>query len=71
MKAPEYRNMDEAVLFSEIEKSKRELLGVRCKVALGEEVHPHMVKLLRRDIARMMTVLSEKKAALAAQGGNA
>lgn len=60
MKAQEYRNLDEAALDAEADKNRRELLELRCQVALGEEVHPHRIKNLRRDIARMMTIKNEK-----------
>lgn len=60
MKAQEYRNLDEATMDAEIDKNRRELLDLRCQVALGEEVHPHRIQDLRRDIARMMTVKNEK-----------
>jgi large subunit ribosomal protein L29 len=71
MKIQEFRNLDDASLQVEVDKGKRELLDLRCQVALGEEVHPHRLKAVRRDIARMRTVQTEKQAAVAAEGGNA
>ena len=61
MKAVDMRAMEQAALMTEIEKLRRELLELRCKVALGEDVRPHRVKEIKREIARMLTVLGEKQ----------
>ena len=61
MNAVEMRGMESAALLAEIEKLRKELLELRCKVALGEDVRPHRVKEIRREIARMFTVLGEKE----------
>ena len=61
MKAVEMRGMEPAALEAEIGKLRRELLELRCKVALGEDVRPHRVKEIRREIARMLTILREKE----------
>jgi large subunit ribosomal protein L29 len=63
MKAEEFRGMGEPALRTEMETRKKELLEQRCQVALGEEVHPHMIRNLKKDIARMNTVLTEKAVA--------
>ena len=63
MKATEFRGMEPAGLRSEIEKRRRELLDLRCQAALGEDVRPHRMKELRKDVARLMTVLREKEGA--------
>ncbi|MDR1520966.1 MAG: 50S ribosomal protein L29 [Planctomycetota bacterium] len=62
MKLAEMRPMEPPVLLAEAEKLRRELLELRCKVALGEDVRPHRVKEIKREIARILTVVSEKKA---------
>ena len=61
MKAQEYRGLEEAALRAQVEKTRKELLDLRCQVSLGEEVRPHQVAELRRDIARMQTVLRERE----------
>ncbi len=61
MKAVEMRSMEPAALLAEVEKLRRELLELRCKVALGEDVRPHRVREIKREIARMLTVLAEKE----------
>ena len=60
MKALEMRSMEPAALQAETENLRRELLELRCKVALGEDVRPHRLKEIRKEIARMMTILREK-----------
>jgi large subunit ribosomal protein L29 len=62
MKIFEMRSMEPAVLSTEVEKLRRELLELRCKVALGEDVRPHRLKEIRKEIARILTVLGEKAA---------
>ncbi len=61
MKATEVRSLESAAIEQEVEKLRRELLELRCKVALGEDVRPHRVKEIKREIARMLTVLGEKQ----------
>lgn len=61
MKAVEMRNLETGTLEVELEKRKRELLELRGQVALGEEVHPHRLKILRKEIARILTVQRERK----------
>ena len=59
MKISEIRGMEKAAIVAEIQAKKKELLEMRCKVALGDEVNPMQLKQLRKDIARMKTVLVE------------
>ncbi|MDR1612344.1 MAG: 50S ribosomal protein L29 [Planctomycetota bacterium] len=60
MKAVEIKGMEPAALAAAVEKLRRELLEMRCKVALGEDVRPHRIKESRREIARMLTILGNK-----------
>ena len=61
MKAREFRGLAPAALRNDLETKRKELLDLRCQVALGEEVHPHRLREVRRDIARLLTVLGEKE----------
>ncbi|MCD7897674.1 MAG: 50S ribosomal protein L29 [Planctomycetaceae bacterium] len=63
MKADEIRAMEPAAIMTEVEKLRKELLELRCKVALGEDVRPHRVKEIKKEIARMLTIFGEKQAA--------
>ncbi len=65
LKAGEFRGLDEAAILTGINDKKKQLLELRCKVAVGDEVNPNQMRVIRTEIARMMTVLNEKKA-----GGN-
>ncbi len=60
MKVVEIRSLEPAAVLTEVEKLRRELLELRCKIALGEDVRPHRVKELKKEVARLMTVLGEK-----------
>ena len=60
MKPEEIRAMEPAAIEVELEKLRRELLELRCKIALGEDVRPHRVKEIKKEIARLLTVLTEK-----------
>ncbi len=61
MKASEMRDMEPAVIHAEVEKLRRQLLELRFKVELGEEVRPSLVRETKRDMARYLTVLREKE----------
>lgn len=63
LKAGEFRGLEEAALLTGIDEKKKQLLELRCKVAIGDEVNVNQMKVIRAEIARMMTVLNEKKAA--------
>ncbi len=71
MKASEMRSLEPAAIETEVEKLRRELLEIRCKVALGEDVRPHRVREIKREIARMLTVISEKGMAAVGEGAEA
>lgn len=62
LKAGEFRGLDEAAILTGITDRKKQLLELRCKLAIGEEVNANQIKVLRAEIARMNTVLNEKKA---------
>ncbi len=68
MKATELRRMDAPELNNELEKTRRGLLNLRCRVSMGEEVKPGEIKAARREIARILTVQRERAAAENAGG---
>ncbi len=65
MKIKEIREMSEA----EIEKSLRDTrdarINLRMRKQTGQVEHPHEFKEMRRQIARLETILKEKKLAAA------
>ena len=65
MKINDIRRLGDAELKQELESQRRELLAIRCKVALSEDVKPSEVKRTRRDIARLLTISKERELATA------
>ncbi|MCI8394913.1 MAG: 50S ribosomal protein L29 [Bacilli bacterium] len=69
MKANEIRKLTREEIESKIKDSKSELLDLRMKQATGVLENTAKIDLVRKDVARMMTVLNEmKKSEL--EGGN-
>jgi large subunit ribosomal protein L29 len=61
MKADEMRGLPESELIIEIEKTRQKLWKLRFRPK-GEPLEkPSEIRVLRRDIARMMTLLREKQ----------
>jgi len=59
MKANELRNKSEAELREELISLTKEQFNLRMQAGSGQTVRPHQVKAVRRDIARVKTVLGE------------
>jgi len=69
LKANEIRKLTREEIESKIKDSKSELLDLRMKQATGVLENTTKIDLVRKDVARMMTVLNEmKKSEL--EGGN-
>ena len=62
MKAAELRNRDAAGLRSELMQLKREQFNLRFQKATGQLENTARVRQVRRDIARIKTILAEKDA---------
>jgi large subunit ribosomal protein L29 len=60
MKAQEIRQKSAAELRTELLRLRKEQFGIRMQSAGGQLGQPHLAKELRRDIARVKTVLREK-----------
>ena len=59
MKLAEIRGMTADELLNKIRDSKKELFNLRFQQVSGRIENPARIRLVRRDIARMMTVLRE------------
>ena len=59
MKASEIRKMSVEDINKKIIEAKNELFELRMKQATGSLEKPHMINKLRKDVARMKTVLTE------------
>jgi large subunit ribosomal protein L29 len=70
--APELRDADEGELETRLAEAKQELFNLRFQIVTGQLDNSARIKTVRRDIARILTVLREKEiaAAEAAEAGN-
>ena len=61
MDIKEIREMSEEELTSKIKETKEELFTKRMQQANGTLEHPQELKKLRRDVAKMKTILKERE----------
>lgn len=60
MKATELRDKSVDALQTELLALREEQFKLRMQNGMGETVRPHLHKRVRRDIARVKTILNEK-----------
>ena len=60
MKAKELREMTSAELDSKLKELKSELFNLRFQHAINQLDNPHKIVDVKKDIARVMTILHEK-----------
>jgi large subunit ribosomal protein L29 len=63
MKAAELRQMETAELLNALEDKREELFKLRLNWSAGALENPNQIKIVRHDIARMLTVLRERELA--------
>ena len=61
MKAAELRSMSVEALESKVKELKAELFNLRFQLAINQLDNPHKMTEVKRDIARVMTVLQDMK----------
>ena len=61
MNAQDLRDKNEVELREELSGLLREQFNLRMQRGIGQLAHPHELRRVRRDIARVRTVLNEKK----------
>ena len=61
MKAMEIREMSSEELEKKLKELKNELFNLRFQHAINQLDNPHKIADVKKDIARVMTVLREKK----------
>jgi large subunit ribosomal protein L29 len=66
MKAAEIRDMDTEELHSRISELKEELFNLRFQLATGQLDNHRRMKFVRREVARIRTILRERDFAVAA-----
>ena len=62
MKATELREMTDVELNKQLKDLKAELFNLRFQHAINQLDNPIRIEAVKRDIARVMTVLAEKNA---------
>ncbi len=62
MKATELRNMSATELEKKLAELKDELFKLRFQHTINQLDNPHKIADVKKDIARVMTVISEKNA---------
>ena len=62
MKAKEIREMSSEELENKLKELKNELFNLRFQHAINQLDNPHKIEDVKKDIARVMTVLHEKNA---------
>ena len=63
MELKKMREMTEVELNGELDKMKKELFNLRCQHVTGQLENPVKMRELKKDIARVKTILREKELA--------
>jgi len=61
MKTKEIRNLSDKDLQKQLEQSKSELFNLRFQLATGQLENPMMIGLVKKDIARIKTIIRERE----------
>ena len=61
MKCAELRKLTNTELFTKLNELKEEFMRIRCNSVLQTESDVHKIKKTKLDIARVYTILNEKK----------
>ena len=70
-KAAELRDADETELENRLAEAKQEIFNLRFQIVTGQLDNSARIRTVRRDIARLLTVLREKEIEAAEAGENA
>ena len=63
MQAFEIRNLSEGEIQTKLEEAYEELFNLRFQKTIGQVKDTNRFRVLKRDIARMKTILNERKVA--------
>ena len=61
MTTKEIRDLAPAEITTKLRDTRAELLQLRLRKHTGQVEKPHTIRVLRKDIARLETILTEKK----------
>ena len=70
-KAAELRDADETELENRLAEAKQEMFNLRFQIVTGQLDNSARLRMVRHDIARILTVLREKEIEAAEAGENA
>ena len=62
MKAKEIKNLSVEELTKKLDELKKDLFNLRFQHAINQLENPHKIADTKKDIARVMTIIAEKKA---------
>ena len=65
MRADEIRDMSDAEIEDKIAQSQEELFRLRFRSATQQLENPSLIRKLRREVARMKTILTQREASSA------
>jgi large subunit ribosomal protein L29 len=63
MKPNEIRNLTAEEIAAEVDARREELLDLRFQAAVGQASNPRRIRQAKREIARLLTVATEKEKA--------
>jgi len=63
MALKEFKDLSEDELKERVNKLKRELMDMRIQATGGKLDNPHRIRVVRRDVARLLTALQQQKQA--------
>jgi large subunit ribosomal protein L29 len=63
MKSKEARELSVAEIEKKIRDLRTELVNLRLRKQTGQVEKPHLLREIRRDLARLQTIVNQKKAA--------
>lgn len=61
MKVKEIRNMSSEELIKKVDDLKGELFNLRFRLATGQLDNPQSIKMVKKDIARIKTIIRERQ----------
>jgi large subunit ribosomal protein L29 len=61
MTTKEIRELSPAEINTKLRETRDQLLQMRLRKHTGQVEKPHMIRVLRKDIVRLETILTEKK----------
>ncbi len=61
MKLQEMHKLDDEALRGRLDEMKKDLVHLRLKASMGQLGNPKEIKSVKKDVARVLTILNERK----------